>query len=143
MDNADQVVTALLEDDGDIKRELMEKPSIEDKFSRAYITAALWSTNDEEGEPLDAKYGISDLAPATLVGMLGDCADFQAKHHELLDQAGDEEQNGHDYWLSRNGHGAGFFDRGYPDEVGEVLQDLARKEGEVNLYVGDDGKIYS
>lgn len=144
MANADKIVVKLLEDDpDDLKREMMDNPVIEDEFSRAYITAALWSSTDEEGEPLDNNYVPEDIAPDTMVKMLSDCTDFQAANSKLLARAGDASQNGHDFWLSRNGHGAGFFDRGYPDVIGDNLHERARKMGEVNLYVGDDGKIYS
>ncbi len=37
---------------------------------------------------------------------------------------------GHDFYLSRNGHGAGFFDRGF-----DKLQEMARAYGEVNHEV--------
>lgn len=53
----------------------------------------------------------------------------------------DPEQFGHDLWLSMNGHGAGFFDRGH-EYVWQALQEMARTLGELNAYIGDDGKIY-
>jgi hypothetical protein len=62
-----------------------------------------------------------------------------------------EERAGHDYWLTRNGHGAGFWDReeltgiivGARNEtnVGDVLSDRCRHR-DVSLYAGDDGKLY-
>jgi hypothetical protein len=48
---------------------------------------------------------------------------------------------GHDLWLTRNGHGAGFWDRGLGD-VGDKLTAIAKRMGSKSLYVGDDGKIY-
>ena len=48
---------------------------------------------------------------------------------------------GHDFWLTRCGHGAGFWDRGV-GETGERLTKAAEKFGNVDLCVGDDGKIY-
>jgi hypothetical protein len=53
----------------------------------------------------------------------------------------DPSQAGHDFWLTRNGHGAGFWDRGLGD-IGDRLSVAARAFGEVNLYVGDDKKLY-
>ena len=52
-----------------------------------------------------------------------------------------ESINGHDFWLTRNRHGAGFWDRGL-EFVGINLTDAAHAWGEFNLYVGDDGLIY-
>lgn len=117
-----------------------------DDFTAAYIVAALWSTTDNAdetgGEPLDANYSVDDIAPESLVKMVADCAAFQAEHADLLARAGDDAQNGHDFWLTRNGHGAGFWDRGYPDPVGDALSEAARRCGAVDLEVGDDGRIH-
>lgn len=118
-----------------------------DEFTRHYIICALWSTNDntteQGGEPLSANYSEDDLAPETYEAMRNDCADFMTANADLLEESGlSIEQQGHDFWLSRNGHGAGFFDRGTAG-LWDVLQDAAKVYGSVDLYVGDDGKIYS
>lgn len=117
-----------------------------DTFTRAYIECALWSSSDNStpqgGEPLDANYDIDDIALESLEKMIGECQDFQNENSELLAQAGDDVQNGHDYWLTRNGHGAGFWDRGYPRIISEGLTKAAKADGSRDLYVGDDGLIY-
>ena len=113
-----------------------------DKFTQAYIVCALWSANDEDGMPLDSNYVVDDIAPETLARIKSDCRDFQKSAKKWLKQAGDDAQNGHDYWLTRNGHGAGFWDRGYPKKVSDALCELSKANGEFYLYVGDDGKIY-
>jgi thioredoxin reductase (NADPH) len=135
-----------------------------DEFTRQYIATALWSSNDESdesgGEPLDKNYSADDLAPSTLEAIERDCAAFQKKNAKLLEKAYgtslgrrapvgrkpgvtyDASNAGHDYWLSRNGHGAGFFDRDL-GAVGDKLQEAAAAEGESDLYVGDDGLIYA
>jgi hypothetical protein len=56
--------------------------------------------------------------------------------------ARDSGQGGHDFWLTRNGHGAGFWDGDWPEEVGKRLTEASKKYGEVYLYV-QDGKIFS
>lgn len=38
---------------------------------------------------------------------------------------------GHDFWLTRNGHGAGFGDGDWPEEAGEKLSEAARSFGGV------------
>ena len=55
---------------------------------------------------------------------------------------GAAQLGGHDFWLTRNGHGAGFWDRSdcLPEDAGERLTDAAEKYGEVDLTV-DDGVI--
>ncbi len=132
----------------------MSKPQL-DEFTRAYIECALWSStdnsNEQGGEPLDANYGLDDIAPETLAQIVEDCASFQAHQHMLLSAAYERyshspewshaEQAGHDFWLTRNHHGAGFWDRGLGD-VGRKLTDAAHVYGSFDLYVGDDGKVY-
>jgi hypothetical protein len=46
-----------------------------------------------------------------------------------------------DFWLTRNHHGAGFWDRGLGD-LGDVLTAFAHLEGERDTYLGDDGYAY-
>lgn len=125
-----------------------------DAFFRAYVAAALWSTNDNAddsgGEPLDSNYGSEDIDPDTLTKMRAECDAFcNANASDLIEFAAalphreewtTDEQAGHDYWLTRNGHGVGFWDRNVGD-VGDRLS-AACKHTEVDLYVGDDGKIY-
>ncbi len=128
-----------------------------DDFTRAYIEAALWSTNDESdpsgGVPLDDNYSHADIDTATLHKIIADCAKFQQDNADDLAIAYEryslnpsdwsrEAQAGHDFWLTRNGHGAGFWDRGIGD-VGERLTAASKLFGEVNLYVGDDKKIHA
>jgi hypothetical protein len=47
---------------------------------------------------------------------------------------------GMDIWLTRNGHGSGFFDHSYIFE--KNLMDAAKKLKGVDLYLGDDLKLY-
>ncbi len=58
------------------------------------------------------------------------------------DIGSDDEAAGHDFWLTRNGHGAGFWDGDWPEPAATRLTASSKKYGEFNLYLGDDGKIY-
>lgn len=69
-----------------------------------------------------------------------DCAKFQAENAELLTKAGDDWQNGSDFWYTRNGHGVGFWDRGYPDDVADPLTEACKKYGEAYLCPEDIGQ---
>lgn len=124
-----------------------------DEFTRAYIECALWSSTDESrddgGDPLDKNYGPEDIAPEALQKMADDCAKFQRENAETLDRTDYHESRwskaelaGHDFWLTRNGHGAGFWDRGL-GAIGDVLTAASKKFRECHLYVGDDGKVYA
>lgn len=116
------------------------------EFQRGFLEAALWSSTDNAddsgGEPLDKNYDISDIEPKTLARLLKDCDDFCDENAKLLAQAGDDGQNGHDFWLTRCGHGAGFWDRGY-GAVGDKLSAACKRYGNVDLTVEDDGMIYA
>lgn len=115
-----------------------------DAFTTAYLEAALWSSMDNcdesSGEPLDANYGLGDIAPDTLASIKSDCEAFQRDH--AADIGNNIEQAGHDFWLTRNHHGAGFWDGDWSEEVGQRLTEASHAYGSVDLYVGDDGFIY-
>ena len=118
------------------------------KTLRAYVECALWSSHDEStpsgGEPMDANYDIDDIDPATLAQMQSDVDDFvnNPEIAALLEASGlSDDKIGHDFWLTRNGHGAGFWDRGL-SEIGRKLSDACKPYGGFDLYVGDDGRIY-
>lgn len=53
------------------------------------------------------------------------------------------EQAGYDFYLTRNGHGSGFWDKPeiYGEKYSEILTEISKNFGEVNSYVSDDGEI--
>lgn len=121
-----------------------------------YAVAALWSSTDEteEGKPLDEEYDISDLDVDTSINMHRECDEFCDQNLtlvlEYVERRGVEcrahgysawECVGHDLWLTRNGHGVGFWDRGL-GELGDKLTEAARAAGERTLYAGSDGQLY-
>lgn len=113
-----------------------------EKTFEAYVTCALWSSNDDNDNPLDDYMSIDDLSAATAAQMLEDCKYFLDANEEWLNESGlSASQIGHDFWLTRNRHGTGFWDRGL-GKVGDSLTDAARACGGVDIYVGDDGLIH-
>ena len=112
-------------------------------FVRGYLECALWSSvDDDDGMPLDRDYSIEDVSFESLVRIIPECADFIDAQADLLEQAGDDySQHGDDFWLTRNGHGTGFWDRGYGD-VGDQLTEACKPYGSSMLIVGNDGKIH-
>ena len=117
-----------------------------DAFTQAYIEAALWVglAEDEEIERFGGTHraAFNDLAPRAVTVLAADCADFQQCNAALLAAWGDDTGAGHDFWLTRNRHGAGFWDRGR-GKLGDQLTTAAHAYGEVYLYVGNDGRIYA
>lgn len=114
---------------------------ISKKFLRGYLEAALWSSTDDDGDPLDGTYSVNDFSAEAIESAVKDVNDFMESNADDLAEAGDDEQNGHDFWLTRERHGAGFWDRGY-GAVGKRLTDAAHAYGEANIYVGNDGLLY-
>lgn len=112
-----------------------------DDFTREYAETALWSSSAAEGEPLDQDYSLEDLDPETLRQMREDCLDFQEQAGALLDDLA-RARVAHDFWLTRNRHGAGFWDGNYPESIGQALTRLAHSFGTRELYVGDSGTIF-
>ena len=123
-------------------------------FFDAYVEAALFSSTDGSdesgGEPLDANYGPEDLSKEAEDKMIADCKKFLDRAWPLIEKAPDlierypkVDMAGGDFWFTRNEHGVGFLDHNWPEETGQKLTQLAKRFGEITLYVGDDGKIYS
>lgn len=108
---------------------------LEYEILEGYLEAAFWT----EEEQLEGKT-ISDLSPEANESANNDVLYFMDVAGEQL-QGMEPKQIGHDLWLTRNGHGAGFWDRGL-GEKGEILTKLASDMGPKEIYVGDDGLVY-
>jgi hypothetical protein len=97
---------------------------------------------DDKGIELDSRFSIGDFAPEALARAKKDVAFFMKKVGKLIAEQ-DLGTVGHDLWLTRNHHGAGFWDRDcYSKETGQKLSDIAGSMGEQNVVEGDDGKLY-
>ena len=108
------------------------------------LEAALWSSTSDNGESLDAEHGIDDIHPDTIAALTADIVAFIDGNAADIAASGlVAEQVGHDFWLTRNHHGAGVWDRGLPEELGKRLTDAMQAYGEVDLYIGDDGMIHA
>jgi hypothetical protein len=82
-----------------------------DRFTFGYITAAFFTLTGDDGESMD-HLGLHD-------------------HFRM----------GVDFWFTRNGHGSGFWDGGYPT-YGDALTAHATAYGSSDLYLGDDGQLH-
>jgi hypothetical protein len=117
-----------------------------DCFYTAFIECALWSTTDESDQALDEKCDIDDLSPELVERLRADCNSFLYRCWFYFENEGKQHtpytQAGHDFWLTRCGHGAGFWDGDWPT-YGGMLTKLSESYGNVDLYIGDDGKIHA
>lgn len=110
-------------------------------FLDGYIDVAIWLlpewTEEEEehdnpdwsGEYFDR----GSISPAALESITNDARDFLSKAYPLV--SADLSQAGHDFFLTRNGHGTGFWDR---DEVwgpyATALSELSGTYGSQSLW---------
>ena len=126
--------------------------------------------NGEMLEGLDQEYTIEDIDHDSIETMKKDCLKFFNENRQCFNYSEktcqdrlirkDKEtgkliyieetntynkytQAGYDFWLTRNGHGCGFWSR---DELNKETKDLltqkAKEFKEQYLYIGDDNKIY-
>jgi len=140
-------VGAYLEDITPKRRKEGEQPEF-DEFVEGYVEALLWSeTFGKEGEeqPMDDEYGPEDFSPDAVETTLDECWDFWSSNLYYFCRVTFEgytwSMAGNDFALTRNGHGAGYWDRGL-GEIGDKLTEAAKIPGNASLYVGDDGRLY-
>jgi hypothetical protein len=87
------------------------------KFTMAYIECACW-VNEFVG----------DLDIESTVSMTMDCVAFFSLSEHLMENL-KPEQCGHDFYLTRNGHGSNFWDRGYKKILSDKLTHIAKSFG--------------
>lgn len=101
-----------------------------------YLIAMLWT------EELDSEYDVDDVDESTKEKAMGDIVCFVNEAKDLLMDWPDS-QIGHDFWLTRNGHGAGFWDRTeYPN--GDAITAIVDKSYRKDFHVfAQDGKVFA
>jgi hypothetical protein len=121
-----------------------------DEFTKAYIECALWAENDNAddsgGEPLDQNYSVDDFDQDALLIIKADCERFQRENAADLIESncltsgvarGEwtvDGQAGHDFWLTRNGHGCGFWETSdWREESGKRLTQASKRFGQCTI----------
>lgn len=124
---------------------------------RGYLVCMLWTMpGDEDNENPGDSISIHelpkqtwDIAHADCVAFIGACGDLFT--HAIERDGYSAERFGHDFALTRNGHGAGFWDRDElkEDDLGDKISALCGWTGakrtrftDNSLYLGDDGLAY-
>lgn len=112
-------------------------------MAQHYLICALWAGTGDDGEPLDSVYDLTDCSPELLAKAEEDCQAFLRMAHTLDTDDWTHEQIGHDFLLTRCGHGCGFWSRDLGSEfIRERLTEIAHSFGSFDVYVGDDGRLY-
>jgi len=97
-----------------------------DDFQRQYESTMLWVAGYE---PDDTVEGLIDAK--AYAELESDCEDFYEAHEELIgDRA---ERAGHDFYLTRNHHGAGFWDGDWPEPASTKLTDASHVYGSTDM----------
>lgn len=115
------------------------------RFLRGYLVASLWSSTDDTGEPLDSNFSITNIATESLLSAWAECSRFIRECQTDLIHL-DGARNGFNFWLTRAGHGAGFWSEHSDDESAELamqqLTHVSHGFGEIDLYIGDGRKLH-
>lgn len=118
------------------------------KMFKGYVITALWSTTDcDSGDSFNAHYDFDDFSEDAKRSMWEDCVAFADETEGIRGDISADDM-GHNFWLNRNGHGAGFWDRDYSGvdgcdgDTGNKLSAASKVWGGCDLYVGDDGQLY-
>lgn len=113
-------------------------------FIAGYVEALLWSSVvEQDGETVNA-----DNFPLSTAGAdrcAADCLAFCNANGAFVARAVGlygASQAGHDFALTRNGHGAGYWDsEELPEDLRQHLTSAAQAAGEANLWLNDDEEI--
>ena len=118
----------------------------DDPIARAYLECAEWcGIFDDTGEGDRAALELSvspkwDGSTETSATQLA--ADFRAEFKTFLDsETPDEGRIGHDLWLTRNGHGAGFWDGDWPEPFATKATDWSEAYGEAYVWFDAEKEI--
>jgi triacylglycerol esterase/lipase EstA (alpha/beta hydrolase family) len=114
----------------------------DDEVGRSLAQVALWAGTGEDEEPLDSKYDFSDIDEDSLQAEVENVQQFWSEATELhLTDWCNKDEFTYDFWLDRNGHGTGFWDRCPNKTIGRQLSDMAKQYGHCYLLEGDDGTL--
>jgi len=120
------------------------------------VLCLMWSETDQDGNPLDSLD--VDLTPQAERQLMSEWETFTEQAERLgfdpeehaaqmlhPDCEGDPwAAVAHDWILTRNGHGTGFWDAGrWTDQWGQLLTQLCRQQGEIYTAVDSEaGKVH-
>jgi hypothetical protein len=114
----------------------------------ALLATLLWSSTDDNDQPLDS--GIHEPSPELIARLEADWERFQDAIQDRMPDfdpdehclTGDLGQMEHDFILTRNRHGCGFWEESdWEAPYGDQLTAICHEMGEIEPYVMENGKI--
>lgn len=108
-----------------------------------FAEAVLFTSYDENDEPLDSEYSIYDFDEESESRTKKLLENYYSKYKEEI-EASELPLNtiGNDIWYARSGQGAGFFDHSLDSDIEEKLTKGATDMGEYASAFEQDGKVY-
>jgi len=121
------------------------KVPIDEVVVPAYLEAAMFTDGGPDHPDIDA----GEFAPESILKAKTDCVQFISDNIDLVlaavSRVGyDYASLAHDLWLTRNGHGTGFWDRRELEEgdLGNQLSMAARALPPLTLELDDKGNLH-
>lgn len=114
------------------------------QIKAGYIECMIWADSPTDEDSIEIEYDdISDSLNNIIVDDIEKFVSLADKLiNEVLEVDGYNLENvGHDFWLTRNGHGAGFWDGDLPNELGDKLTTIAESFKTFNLWVNDSYEL--
>jgi hypothetical protein len=116
-------------------------------LTKGFVEAMFFTRH---GEDFPEGLPVSSLAPSAVRRINEECDAFSADNAAdvaLLSATFGARAVGRDFWYTRNGHGVGFWARTAWDDEEQAALDRLDDEckghyGQVDLYRGDDGRLY-
>lgn len=117
------------------------------QFTEAFIEALYFTDTGTDTEINEN----TELSDETRLDIEADCRSFWRRYGCFImseectfcNDTTNPSQAGHDFALTRNGHGTGFWDGDWSDNYADMLTQGSKNYGQFDIYQGDDGKIYS
>ena len=114
-----------------------------EKVLNHFLTAGLWASCDNNDNNLDENYNIHDTSKDSQSEITKGIEKFIKENHKIIKRNEIcEESLGHDLFLDSQGHGVGFWNRGYGND-GDILSEKSEEIFASDPpYIGDDNKIH-
>jgi hypothetical protein len=113
------------------------------EFAQGYLQAMFFTEHD-----VVRNKSLGALSPEAIGELLADCTQFETAARADLDASSevsdrcDDTQAGRDFWYTRNGAGAGFWDGDWPEPFAKRLDALAKSFGRSDLIASVDGQLH-